>query len=147
MSLIQYRKPYSLLNELQSDLSQFFGSSFDDKFQTEMATQADWSPAVDILEKKDKYLIHADVPGMKASDIEVTMEKGILSLKGHREITEKENGDNFSRMERITGSFYRRFSIPDAADSKQIEAKFKNGVLTITIPKGEELKPRRIQIH
>lgn len=147
MSLIQYRKPYSLLNELQSDLSQFFGNSFDREFNTELATKADWSPSVDIVEKKDQYIIHADVPGMKADDIEVTMENGILSLKGHREVVNQDEGDRFSRMERIYGSFHRRFSIPDAADSKRIDAKFENGVLTITIPKGEELKPRRIKIH
>ncbi|HFB65035.1 MAG TPA: Hsp20/alpha crystallin family protein [Aeromonadales bacterium] len=147
MSLIQYRKPYSLLSELQTDLSRFFGQPVGSETSAEMATVADWSPAVDIIEEEDKYVIHADVPGMKPDDIEVTMEKGVLTLKGTRESVNKEEQDKYTRVERVHGTFFRRFTIPDATDTKNIEAKFKDGVLTITIPKGEEIKPRRIEIH
>jgi HSP20 family protein len=146
MSLIQYRKPYSLLSDLQHDLSSFFSNqNFDEN--ASMMTAADWSPSVDIVEEDDHYLIHADVPGIKPADIDVSMDKGVLTIKGHREDETKQQSEKFKRVERVRGSFFRRFTLPEVADIDNIQAKTVDGVLTVTIPKGLASKPRKITVN
>ncbi len=146
MSLIQYRKPYSLLSELQHDLSHFFSNPGATE-NSSMMTAADWTPSVDIVEEENCYLIHADVPGIKPEDIDVSMDKGVLTIKGHREDETKEESEKFKRVERVRGSFFRRFTLPEVVDLEKIEAKTINGVLTVTIPKGKAARPRKITVN
>ena len=146
MSLIQYRKPYSYLSDLQHDLSHFFSSQNVDE-NASMMTAADWSPSVDIVEEDDSYLIHADVPGIKPADIDVSMDKGILTIKGHREDETQQQSEKYKRVERVRGSFFRRFTLPEVADVDKIQAKTVNGVLTVTIPKGKTAQPRKITVN
>ncbi len=146
MSLIQYRKPYSLLSELQHDLSHFLSNPAATE-NSSMMTAADWTPSVDIVEEDNSYLIHADVPGIKPEDIDVSMDKGVLTIKGHREEETKEESEKFKRVERVRGSFFRRFTLPEVADLEKIEAKTINGVLTVTIPKGKAAQPRKITVN
>jgi HSP20 family protein len=110
-------------------------------------TAAAWAPAVDIKEEDGAYVLHADLPGVDAKDIELHMENGVLTLRGERksEITEKKG--NYQRIERVTGSFYRRFTLPDTADAENISAKSVNGVLEVRIPKQEKVRPRRITVQ
>ena len=105
-----------------------------------------WNPAVDIREEKDKFLIMADIPGVDPKDIEITMEDGVLTVKGERYFKTKNDDETYKRLERSSGSFYRRFSLPDTADGEHIEAKGNNGVLEITIPKHEKVQPRKIEV-
>jgi len=147
MSLIQYRKPYSLLSELQQDLSQFFINSDIENDSSIMTSATDWSPSVDIIEEDNSYIIHADVPGIKAKDIDVSMDKGVLTIKGHREDESKQETNRYKRVERVTGSFYRRFTLPEVADIEHIKAKTSDGVLTVTIPKGKSAQPRKITVN
>ncbi len=105
-----------------------------------------WVPAVDIQEQPDRFVIYADVPGVAPQDIEITMENGVLTFKGERNIESEAEQNGYKRVERVRGSFYRRFSLPDTADAERINAKAVNGVLEITLPKREQLKPRRIAI-
>ena len=105
-----------------------------------------WHPAVDIKEEEDRFVIYADLPGVDPKDIEITMEQGVLTLKGERSEETKEEHESYKRVERVSGSFYRRFNLPDTADAERIEAEGKNGVLEITLPKQEKAQPKRITV-
>ncbi|MGI8560987.1 MAG: Hsp20/alpha crystallin family protein, partial [Luteimonas sp.] len=104
------------------------------------------APLVDIKEEAERFVIHADLPGIDPGDVEILMDKGILTIKGERSSESSEQGERWSRVERRYGSFHRRFALPDSADADGIGASGHNGVLTITIPKRPETKPRRIQV-
>lgn len=123
MSLIRYN-PLSLLDDF-----------FEDRFP--VREMEHWTPAVDIKEEKNQYLIHADLPGVNSKDIEVTMDKNVLTIKGERQTKSKESKEGYTRVERFSGSFLRRFTLPDDANYEKIDAKSKDGVLEITIPKKE----------
>lgn len=141
MAIIRY-EPWNLLNQLQKELER----SRDDKSGEGTVATAEWAPAVDIKEEADKFVIHADIPGVKPEAIEVSMEAGVLTVKGEKESEAKTEKDGYKRVERTYGSFYRRFSLPDTANGDAINAKCKHGVLEITIPKREAVKPKRITV-
>lgn len=145
MQMTSY-EPWNVLNNLNREVERFLHgarSGADDG--SSVATSA-WTPAVDIKEEEGRFLITADVPGVDPKDIDVTMENGMLTIRGERKFESdvKENG--FRRVERMHGTFYRRFSLPDYADADNISASCKNGVLTVTVPKTEAVKPRRIEV-
>ena len=106
-----------------------------------------WAPRVDIKEEDQRFVIYADVPGVDPANIEVNMEKGILTIKGERVVEKNEQSGRFTRVERAHGSFHRRFALPDSADADNISAIGKHGVLEIVIPKKAEKAARRITIH
>ena len=108
------------------------------------ATQ--WLPAVDIKEEDERFVIRADVPGVDAADLDITMTDGVLSVEGKRESHTDEEKTGFRRTERVHGRFRRSFSLPDTADPNRIEADYQNGVLEITIPKQEVAEPKRIEV-
>lgn len=141
MAIIRY-EPWGLLNQLQKELA----LSRDDKAGEGSVATAEWVPAVDIKEEADKFVIHADIPGVKPENIEVSMEAGVLTVKGEKETETKTENEGYKRIERTSGSFYRRFSLPDSADGEAINAKCKLGVLEIIIPKREAIKPKRINV-
>jgi HSP20 family protein len=105
-----------------------------------------WRPAVDIKEEDNRFVIYADLPGVDPKDIEITMEQGVLTLKGKRFEETKEEREGYKRVERVSGNFYRRFSLPETADAERIEAEGKNGVLQITLPKHEKVQARKITV-
>lgn len=141
MSIIRY-EPWSLLSQLQKELER---SQETQNGESSVST-AEWIPSVDIKEETDRFIVHADIPGVKPEDIEVHMEAGILTVKGEKKTEVKTEKEGYRRIERSNGSFYRRFSLPDSADSEAISAKCKHGVLEITIPKREAVKPKRIDV-
>jgi HSP20 family protein len=141
MAIIRY-EPWSLLSQLQKELER---SQETHNGESSVST-AEWSPAVDIKEETDKFVLHADIPGVKPEDIEIDMEAGVLTVKGEKKTEAKTEKEGYKRVERTHGSFYRRFSLPDSADSEAISAKSKYGVLEITIPKREAIKPKRIDV-
>lgn len=136
--------PNGLQNELRGVFDRFF--SADDADQSNVVT-SQWTPRVDIKEEDKRFVILADIPGVDPKDIEIHMDKGILSLKGERHAESKEENGQFTRVERMHGTFYRRFALPDSADAEGITAKGHNGVLEISIPKKPETTPRRIAIN
>jgi HSP20 family protein len=147
MSLVRY-EPWGLLNQLHGEIDRLFDNrlpKYGDE-QDQLAT-SDWVPADDIREEENRYVIHADVPGVNPEDIEVNMEDGVLSIKGERRKETKEERDGYKRVERVRGSFFRRFSLPDTADADAISAKCKDGVLEIVIPKQAKVMPKRIQVQ
>lgn len=106
-----------------------------------------WAPRVDIREDEQRFVILADIPGVDPAQIEVSMDKGILTIKGEREAGSAEQGSKFTRIERARGGFHRRFALPDSADAEGITANGKFGVLEIVIPKKAQATPRRITIN
>lgn len=143
-------EPWTSLQRFRDDVDRLFNErlalSRGDEDASEVATSR-WSPAVDIKEEQDRYLITADIPGVEPKDIEVTMENGMLTIKGERNAERRDEGSGYRRVERMSGTFYRRFGLPDTADPEQIKASGRNGVLEIEIPKQEKVKPRRIEVQ
>ena len=146
MSLVRY-EPWSLLNQLQGEMGRMFDTRMRPGDDDSPLSASDWVPAVDIREENERYIIHADIPGVEAKDIEVNMEDGILSIRGERKFENEEAREGYKRVERVRGSFYRRFSLPDGADAESISAKCKDGVLEIVIPKQVKVLPKRIEVQ
>ncbi|QLQ33040.1 MAG: Hsp20/alpha crystallin family protein [Candidatus Thiothrix singaporensis] len=141
MNVTRY-EPWSLLNQLQREMDNLMRRDADTT-----SPMSDWTPAVDIRETPTAWLLHADIPGVKAEDIEIHMESGVLSISGKREVDSSEEKEGYKRVERVRGRFHRRFSLPDTANGDKITAKSSNGVLDITIPKQEKVLPRKIAVQ
>ena len=141
----RYRWGGQYPREFQRMIDRFFADYEDNNDQSSVVT-SEWAPRVDIREEPKQFVIEADIPGVDPKDIEVSMDKGILSIKGERNAENKEQTGKFTRVERSWGSFYRRFALPDSADADGISASGKHGVLEISIPKKPETTPRKIEI-
>ncbi|NNF51383.1 MAG: Hsp20/alpha crystallin family protein [Gammaproteobacteria bacterium] len=144
MTMIRYQ-PWRSLGDLHSELSRLFdaqagGIAGDD------TVACDWVPAVDVREETDRFVVHADLPGVDPRDIEITMEDGVLTVRGERKTEATVTKEGYRRVERSAGLFYRRFSLPDTVDSEGVKASGNNGVLEIAIPKLAKVQPRRIQV-
>lgn len=137
MTVVRY-EPWALLNRLHRE--------FDQTFDT-VTRDATWSPAVDIHEETDRFVVSADLPGVKPADIEITADKGVLSLRGARNVEQRKDDGNYSRVERVSGKFVRTFTLPDNVQSDAIKASFKDGVLELSIPKIAKQEPRRIEVQ
>ena len=124
----------------------FEGSLFQNGTDESSVVTSQWVPRVDIKEEADRFLLFADLPGVDPQDIEVQMDKGMLTIKGERREERASETESYSRIERRHGVFHRRFALPDSADPERISASGHNGVLTISIPKRPETTPRRIQV-
>jgi len=135
----------------QQDFNDLFRSFFDrpaaflDEDSNVITSQ--WVPSVNIRENDKEFIISADLPGVNAKDVEVSMDNGILSIKGERKLEKSEDYNGYHRTECTHGSFHRRFSLPDSADPDKIIAKDRDGVLTITMAKRETTKPKLISIQ
>jgi len=137
----QHHNP--LQDELQQVFERFFGDSDAD---SSSVVTAQWVPRVDIREEAERFVILADLPGVDPAQIEINMDKGILSIKGERKPGEGE-AQRYSRQERAQGVFFRRFALPESANPDGIAATGRNGVLEISIPKRPEASPRRINVQ
>lgn len=145
MSRLTRYEPNSLVNSLRRLI--------DDDYSPLWATDAskvvettEWMPAVDIHEEANRMVIHADLPGLDEKEINISVKDNLLSITGERKTEKRDGSDNFSRIERVYGSFCRRFSLPDTADTASIQAQMKKGVLEVVIPKKEAAKSRKIEI-
>lgn len=148
MAIVRY-EPWSLLDKFQEEFNRL--GLFDQMRESADSDNSNvvtshWRPAVDIREENDRYVIMADLPGVDPKDIEITMEQGVLTIKGERASDKEEAHEGYKRVERVRGTFYRRFSLPDSADAEHIEAHGKNGVLEIVLPKLEKVQPRKISV-
>jgi HSP20 family protein len=104
-------------------------------------------PAVDVQEEKERFVVKADLPGVKPEDINVTAEKGVLTLRGERKAEKREGAEGYERIERVSGTFTRRFTLPENVQSDAIKAKFTHGVLEVTIPKQAVVPPTRVVVE
>lgn len=155
MSIVRYRQGHADQTRpgesIQNELKQAFERLFDVPFfpnggDDSAVVTAQWQPRVDIKEEANRFVIFADLPGIDPNDIEVSMDKGILSIRGDRKAETNEQTERYSRVERQYGSFHRRFALPDSADPDGISAHGRHGVLEIVIPKKPETTPRRIRV-
>ncbi|MEK7778943.1 MAG: Hsp20/alpha crystallin family protein [Pseudomonadota bacterium] len=137
MSIMRY-EPWGLLNQLQRELERNVAEG--------STATAEWAPAVDIKEEAGKFVIHADIPGVKPEDIDISMHDGVLTIKGEKKTEAKTEDAGYKRVERTYGSFYRRFSLPDTANADAISAASKHGVLEVVIPKREAVQPKKINV-
>src|SRR5437660_9573969 len=133
------------LADVENRLSRFFGrrrtNGRDD------LTIADWEPLADITEDDKEYIIKAELPDVKKEDVKVTVENGVLTIAGERKFEKEETKRKFHRVERGYGTFVRSFTLPDDADGNKVKAEFKNGVLTVHLPKSEHAKPKQIEVN
>lgn len=139
MSILTY-EPWSLVSRLHRQLDQAFSAESGD------TDGAWWIPQVDVYEEPERFAVLVDVPGVEPKDIEITAEKGVLTIRGERRVRTEEESSAYRRLERRSGKFLRRFTLPDSANLDSISAKHTHGVLEVTIPKQAKLQPRRIEV-
>ena len=144
MNLVHYH-PWSLRNRWHRDLDQVFNVGLGGS-EPVVANSAAWIPSVDVQEETDRFLVRADVPGVAAADIEVSAEDSVLTIRGERKPNEHFGNEGFEHVERVTGAFLRRFSLPDSAQTAAIKANCSNGVLEIVIPKATRADAKRIAV-
>ena len=145
--------PLGELDELQDRLGGFFFNGFPNRMgflrrmgNGESLKLPNWSPLVDITEDDHEYLFKADLPEMKKEDVKVTVEHGVLSMAGERKVEKEEKSKKYHRIERSFGFFERTFTVPEDADARKIAAEFRDGVLTIHLPKIPAAKPKPIEV-
>jgi len=150
MALVRRWDPFRDLEvfrrEVDKLIDSVFGTARRRTAEGDEAVQFDWEPDVDIYEDEDKFVVSLDVPGMDEKDIEVKVEDDTLYIRGERKLEHEEKKKNYHRIERCYGSFMRAFELPGNVDAGKAEAKLDKGVLTITLPKKEEAKPKAIDI-
>ncbi len=144
MNLTQF-EPWTIAELMHRDLDLFSGRRLGRSSHGKPV--ADWVPAVDIIEEKDRFVLRADVPGVAPGDIDISMDGGVLTVSGERHGDEAAEGRDVRRAERSSGRFYRRFTLPDAADTDSITAKSRDGILEVAIPKQPEVQARRISVE
>src|ERR1700755_1488697 len=130
---------------LQDQINRLFNDAFERTNGQESNLTA-WAPAVDIHENEHELVVKADLPGVEAKDLDIRVEKNILTIRGKRRLEDKVNEDNSLRVERAYGSFSRSFSLANTVNADGIKADYQNGVLTLNVPKREEAKPKQIKV-
>jgi HSP20 family protein len=144
LNFVHYQ-PWPLMNRLHRELDQAFNRPASGS-EAAVGTGAGWTPSVDVHEQSDGFLVRADIPGVAPSDIEVTAEDGVLTIRGVRKVSETVGGSGFENIEREFGAFLRRFTLPDVANAADIKANYANGVLEVRIPKVPRLEAKRISV-
>ena len=143
------RDPFFELTSLQDRVNQLFNQAFGgfEGFGFEQPlTSTEFVPPVDILEDEYNILLRAEIPGINAGELNITLENNVLTITGERKFNDEEKKENFHRMERRYGKFTRSFTLPGGVDFEKVNATFDNGILTVTLPKKEEFKPKQISI-
>jgi HSP20 family protein len=138
--------PYIRRSEFPTTNSLFEELFNDFPFGSTTETREKWIPSVDILEKDGNLILRAELPGMTEKQIELKLEGNTLTLKGERKMDNEEKKSNYHRVESFYGSFTRSFRLPDTVDVEKINADYKNGVLTVTVPQKPEVRPRDIPV-
>ena len=148
MTNLIHWNPLREISEISNCFSSLMNrsSSFNDEGDEATPARADWMPVVDIFEDDSTYRIEAEVPGVTREDISVTVDKGILSLRGERRSKEGDNKGQVHRTERCHGSFRRSFRIPEDAEAETVKAEFKNGLLSVTLSKVEQPQPKQVEV-
>jgi HSP20 family protein len=108
--------------------------------------QESWLPAVDVFDKADAVVVKAELPGMDADDIQIEVDDNVLTIKGERKFEEQVEEERYYRVERRFGSFQRSLALPQGVQADQIQAGYEDGILTVSVPKAEEKKPKRIEV-
>jgi HSP20 family protein len=142
-------EPIRELDDLRTRLNSLFGGQKRSAAETgrETMTVADWVPAVDISETESEFLIKAELPEIRKDDVKVTVQDGVLTIRGERRHESEEKDRKYHRMERSYGVFMRRFSLPEGVDEQKLKAEFENGMLHLHLPKSPKAQPRAIEVE
>jgi HSP20 family protein len=145
MTLTRLNPLFNEMTTTRDRLNRFFGRN--EAWDTEGALlAADWAPSVDIVEKENEILIKAELPGVETKDVAVTVDNNVLTIKGERRLEKDVKKESYHRMERSYGSFARTFSLPGTLDASDVRAEYKDGLLTLTLPKKSAAKSRSVEI-
>ena len=138
-------EPFRGVISLQEQVNRLFNDAFER--QGEESSLTAWAPAVDIYETEHELVVKADLPDVDPKDLDIRVENNVLTIRGERKFEKRVNEENYLRVERAYGSFARSFTLANTVNSDAIKADYQNGVLTLTIPKKEEAKPKQIKIN
>ena len=145
-TMARFNDPFRGLTSLQDQMNRLFEDTFT-RGRSGQAEIATWAPAVDIYETENELVVKADLPDLQEKDIDVRVENNTLTIRGERRFEKEVNEDNYLRVERSYGTFTRSFSLPNTVNPEAIRAEYRNGVLTVRMPKREESKPKQIKIN
>ena len=138
-------EPFRGASTLQDQINRLFGDVFERS--SEQSSLTAWAPAVDIYETEHELVVKADLPEVDPKDLDIRVENNVLTIRGERKFEKKVDEDNYLRVERTYGSFSRSFSLANTVNADAIKADYQNGVLTLSIPKREEAKPKQIKVN
>ena len=154
MSLIRYQTPRSVMwpslnrwASLRDDLDTLLELPFLTGGGRQAQLFTGWTPALDLYQNNDNVVAVVELPGMRKEDIEISLHDGTLTIGGERKSDSGANGENATRTERFTGKFRRTITLPTRVDANKVNATYKDGILTVTLPKAEEAKPKQIQVN
>ena len=152
MSIIRYQPPQTLafsgfdrLSNLRDELDTLFEMPFWSNFGRQSQLFSGWSPALDLYQNNENVIARVELPGMRKEDIEISLQDGMLTINGERK-SETAEGDKAERTERYVGKFRRSISLPTQVDANKVTANYRDGILTVTLPKAEEAKPKQIKV-
>jgi HSP20 family protein len=153
MSLIRYQAPelsnwptFGRLSNLRDELDTLFELPFWSNFGRQTQLFSGWTPALDLYQNNDNVIAVLELPGMRKEDIEISLHDGMLTIAGERK-TETQGGEKAERSERYIGKFRRSITLPTRVDADKVSATYKDGILTVTLSKAEEAKPKQIQVN
>ncbi len=132
---------------MRDGLDRMFRGMFPEELPEASLVRGQWAPSVDIRETGDNFLVTAELPGLGKEDVKISYEDGVLSIRGEKKQEQEEKDANYHRVERSYGVFERSFRLPSRVAVEKIEAKFKDGVLNLALPKAEEARPKQIEIN
>jgi HSP20 family protein len=145
VSAITRRDPFLSLANWQEQVNRMFENAFPGR--TDGSSMTAWAPAVDIYETENELVLKADLPDLNEKDLDVRVENNMLTIRGERKFEQKVKEENYLRIERTYGSFSRSFSLPNTVSAETIKAEYKNGVLTVEMPKRAESKPKQVKVN
>ena len=153
MALIRWQRPetarwdpFRQLSTLRSEIDRLFEEPFSTLSEWMQPFMSGWSPALDVFEDRDNLTVKAELPGMKKEDIEISLHDGVLTLSGERKGEQKFGQGEVHRSERFVGKFQRTLTLPTTVDIDNVKATYKDGILTVVLPKSEQAKPKQIQV-
>ena len=153
MNLIRWQRPaltswpnFGRLSDLRNEIDRLFDASLPELAQPSHLLSG-WTPALDVYEDKDNFIVKAELPGMKKEDIEVSLHDGSLSISGERKSESKHQEAEVYRAERFFGRFQRTVTLPSPIAAEKVKAQYKDGILTVTLPKTDEAKPKHIDVN
>jgi len=148
MALVRWEDPIDMLNRFEREMSalinQFFGNAA--ARRTEPTLPRVWAPAVDVREDDNEITINMELPGVKPEEVEIELTGDMLCVKGERKFQDEERRKDYVRIERAYGTFQRSFTLGTPTDAEKVTAHYRDGVLSITLPKAEQVRPKKVQV-
>jgi HSP20 family protein len=138
--------PFRQLTTLRDEIDRLFDSPLSAFTETTQPFLSGWLPAVDLYQDKDSVIVRAELPGMKKEEIDISLHEGVLTLAGERKAEQKQEDTEACRFERFVGRFHRTLALPVQVQAEKVKATYKDGILTVVLPKADEAKPKQIQV-